>query len=95
METAHAESQHYASRSKEYKKLLSNSGIKKEFTHDNLERMGHSVTAASTQVEGMRRRLAEFKALPPSIPLANQRIHEVKEQIRKIETEFPEMALSS
>ena len=118
---------------KEFKKLLSASGIKKvqlnycitvyeikliyywsyfywlssvpntswrhlsfqEYTHENLQKMSEKVSALSTEIEQTNKRIADFKELPPSIPLALEKIRLIKIETETVEQEFPELACVS
>ncbi|XP_063674063.1 uncharacterized protein LOC134811225 [Bolinopsis microptera] len=95
IETAKAQAQHYVESTKEFKKLLSASGIKKEYTHEHLQKMSDKVSALSADIEQTKKRIADFKELPPSIPLALEKIRLIKIEIATVEQEFPELACVS
>lgn len=57
--------------------------------------MSEKVTALSTEIEQTNKRIAEFKELPPSVPLAKEKIRQIKIEIETVEQEFPELACAS
>ena len=57
--------------------------------------MSEKVSALSTEIEQTNKRIADFKELPPSIPLALEKIRLIKIEIETVEQEFPELACVS
>ena len=55
--------------------------------------MAARVTSLKTQIEESKDRISQFKSVPPSIPLAKEKIREVQTEIIAIEQEFPELCL--
>ena len=55
--------------------------------------MAGRVTALRAEIEESKQRLSQFKSVPPSIPLAKEKIREVQTEIIAIEQEFPELCL--
>ena len=66
-----------------------------EYTHENLQKMSEKVATLSAEIEQTNKRIAEFKELPPSIPLAKEKIRQIKIEIETVEQEFPELACVS
>ena len=57
--------------------------------------MSEKVSALSAEIEQTNKRIAKFKELPPSIPLAKEKIRQIKIEIETVEQEFPELACVS
>lgn len=93
IEKAKAQAQHYVESTKEFKKLLSASGVKKEYTHEALLTLSNKVTILSAEIQTIEEKVAQFKQLPPSMPLAQEKIRQVKEEIETVEKSFPELSL--
>lgn len=95
IEEAKAQAQHYFESTKKYKKQLGASGIKKEYTHEYLTTLARKVENLSTEIAATRDRLTVFKELPPSIPLATERIRQVQKKLEAVEQQFPELTCLS
>ena len=54
--------------------------------------MSDKVTALASEIEATKTRIAEFKELPPSIPLAREKIRQLQIEIEAVEQQFPELA---
>lgn len=87
-EVAKSQAQRYQEEKVKYKDLLRDSGIRKEYTHKQLEKESSLLTALQSEVSTLKERLAVFKKLPPSLSLAEEQVRQLEVEIASVDLEI-------
>jgi len=85
---AKSQAQRYQEEKVKYKDLLRESGIRKEYTHRQLEKESTVVSALQQEVTVLKERLAVFKKLPPSLSLAEEQVRQLEVEIASVDLEI-------
>lgn len=87
-EVAKTQAQRSQEEKVKYKELLRESGIRKEYTHKQLEKESSLLTTLQAEVTLLKERLAVFKKLPPSLALAEEQVRQLEVEIASVDLEI-------